>query len=296
MSSGFFSSIGRAFGNAGYAVGMGFKGAWRPAVLWRSAVIALIAGSAALWLFARHWEVAQWFVLAFVPLLLVSFGLAGMQDSHTRFSAPTTTAGGMDLVGGAMDMLHGLSGLAHAAVALALAVACGLLLCGLLLTLLFSSRWLWPAVVRRALERQANLAPAAELADDGAWRLPRRVLLALVISQLIYLMAMFVPHLGLLWFPLLAYLPVAGIAERALRGIASRAERDAVLRRERLAFALFGLVALAAACVPVLNLLAPAWLAIGATRLSLRSLAELRTEGVTGHASAPAHLSTPGRA
>lgn len=294
MSSSFFSRIGRAFADAGYATGMGFKGAWRPAVLWRSAVIALIAGSVALWLFVRHWEVAQWFVLAFVPLLLVSFGLTGLQDSHARFSAPATTAGGIDLTGGAMDLLHGLSGLAHAAAALALAVACGLLLCGLLLTLLLSSRWLWPAVMRRARDRQAELASAAPPVDGGAWRMLRRVLLALVMSQLIYLAAMFVPHLGLLWFPLLAYLPVAWIAERALRGVASRVECEAVLRRERGAFALFGLVALASACVPVLNLLTPAWLAIGAARLSLRALAEVRAEAAIHAPATSAHLSVPG--
>lgn len=284
MSAPWLSRLACAFADAGFALGMGFKGAWRPSVLWRSVVIAIVAGSVTLWLFARHWEVAQWFALAFVPLLLLSFGMTGLQADHARFSAPATTAGaGFDPVGGAMDLAHGLSGLAHAAVALALAVACGLLLCGLLLTMLLSRGWLWPDVVRRALSRLPPLRPApSATGSHGFWRLLRRVLLALAISQLIYAAAIFVPHLGFLWFLLLAYYPVALAAEFALRGIASHTERDAVLRRGRLAFVVFGLIVLAGACVPVLNLLAPAMLATGATRLAYRLLAAVRGEAAAG--------------
>lgn len=284
MFSRLLSHLARAFADASFALGMGFKGAWRPAVLLRSGVIAVAAGSVTLWLFARHWEVAQWFALAFVPLLLLSFGLTGLQADHARFSAPATTAGaGFDPVGGVMDLAHGLSGLAHAAVALALAVACGLLLCGLLLTLLLSRGWLWPDVVRRARDKLPSLQPApAEAPSGGLWRALRRVVLALAISQVIYVAAMFVPHLGFLWFLLLAYYPAALVAEFALRSIATPAERDAVLRRGRLPFVLFGLLVLASACVPVLNLLAPAMLAIGAARLGYRLLAAVRGEKAAG--------------
>lgn len=280
MASRWLPAITRAFSGAAFAMGSGLKGALRPSVLWRSAAIALCAGSIALWLFARHWEVAQYFVIAFVPLLFASFGLTGAQADHARFSAPATTAGGFDLAGGAMDLAHGLAGLGHAALALALAVVCGWLLCGLLLTLLASCRWLLPEAVRRSLEKQPGLraAEVAEARKGALWRLPLRIIGVLLLSQLIYLAAMFVPHLGLLWFPLLAYLPVAFLAERALRGLGSVAERDAALKRKRGAFVLFGLIVLAMSCVPVLNLLAPALLVIGTTRLVHRGLGGLRTD------------------
>lgn len=279
MVTRWLSAMAHAGQGAAFALGMGLKGALRPSTLLRSAVIAVFAGTLALWLFVRHWEVAQYFVIAFVPMLWASFGLTGAQAEHARFSTPATTAGGFDLAGGAMDLAHGLAGVGHAALALALAVVCGLLLCGLLLTLTASCRWLLPEAVRRTREKQPTLLPVAEgVARNVVLHVALRIVGVLLLSQAIYLAAMFVPHLGLLWFPLLAYLPAAFLAKRALHGLASAAERDAMVKRERGALLLLGLIALIIACVPVLNLLAPAVLVTGSTRLAHRSLADLRTE------------------
>lgn len=271
------AATAQAFADALYALGMGFKGAFRPSILFRSAAIAIVAAVATWWLFLRHWEAAQVFVAVFMPMLFLGFGLTGAQSGGGP-GMPATTTGGFDLVGGLDQLGHGVGTLAHAAGALALAVLCGFLLCGMLLTVLGVRTLLLPEVVRRARATQLELPLVSDAA--GRWRVLwaalRWVVGVLVLTQLIHLAAVFVPHLGFLWLVPLAYLPVAFLAAQSLRGVASPEERSRVLRRQRGAFAILGLVVLASGCVPVLNLLTPAIFAIGATRLSYRTLAGLR--------------------
>lgn len=271
------AAIARAFADALYALGMGFKGAFRPSVLLRSAAIAIVAAVVTWWLFLRHWDVAQVFVAVFMPVMFLGFGLTGAQSGGGP-GVPATTTGGFDLVGGLSQLGHGMNTLAHAAGALALAALCGFLLCGMLLTVLGVRAWLLPEVVRRTRASQPELSPVSGAASR--WRALGTaacwVIGVLILTQLIHLAAVFVPHLGFLWLVPLAYLPVAFIAAQSLRGVASPDERSRVLRRQRGAFAILGLVVLASGCVPVLNLLTPAIFVIGTTRLSYRTLAGLR--------------------
>lgn len=271
------AAIVRAFVDAAYALGMGFKGAFRPSILLRSAAIAIVATIATWWLFLRHWDVAQVFVAVFMPVMFLGFGLTGSQSSGGP-GMPATTTGGFDLVGGLSQLGHGMGMLAHAAGALALAALCGFLLCGMLLTVLGVRAWLLPEVVRRARSRQPELPAVSDATDRwrALWTAMRWIVGVLVLTQLIHLAAVFVPHLGFLWLAPLAYLPVAFVAAQSLRGVASAEERSRVLRRQRGAFAILGLAVLASGCVPVLNLLTPAIFAIGTTRLSYRTLAGLR--------------------
>lgn len=271
------AAIVRTFADAAYALGMGFKGAFRPSILLRSAAIAIVATIVTWWLFLRHWDVAQVFVAVFMPVMFLGFGLTGAQSSGGP-GMPATTTGGFDLVGGLSQLGHGMGMLAHAAGALALAALCGFLLCGMLLTVLGVRAWLLPEVVRRARARQPELPAVSDATDRwrALWTAMRWIVGVLVLTQLIHLAAVFVPHLGFLWLAPLAYLPVAFVAAQSLRGVASAEERSRVLRRQRGAFAILGFAVLASGCVPVLNLLTPAIFAIGTTRLSYRTLAGLR--------------------
>lgn len=277
MFARFLAAIAHAFADALYALGMGFKGAFRPSMLLRSAAIAIVAAVATWWLFLRHWEIAQVFVAVFMPVMFLGFGLTGAQSGGGP-GMPATTTGGFDLIGGLSQLGHGMGTLAHAAGALALATLCGFLLCGMLLTVLGVRALVLPDVVRRARATQPALWPVGDAA--GRWRVlwtaMRWILGVLALTQIVHLAAVFVPQLGFLWLALLAYLPVAFVAAQSLRGVASPEERSRVLRRQRGAFAILGLAVLASGCVPVLNLLTPAILAIGTTRLSYRTLAGLR--------------------
>lgn len=274
----FLSFVARAFADAFHALGAGFRDALRPSMLLRSAAIAIIACSATVWLFWRHWNIAEIFMVAFMPIMMLGFGVTGAQGSAGPGMAASTT-GGFDLVGGIGQLAHGAGALAHAAGALALAALCGFLLCGLLLTLFAAHRLLLPDAVRRARIRHPQLQPVAEAPAAWTrrlWIAVRWIVPVLALTQLIHLAAVFVPHLGFLWLLPLAYLPVAFLAAQSLRGVATAEERSAVLRHQRGGFALLGLAVLASACVPVLNLLTPAVFTIGTARLSHRTLANLR--------------------
>lgn len=278
MLTRFLSFVAHAVADALYALGAGFRDALRPSMLVRSAGIAALACTVTLWLFWQHWNVAEIFMVVFMPVMMLGFGTTGAQSSAGPGMAAATT-GGLDLAGGIGQLAHGAGALAHAAGALAFAALCGFLLCGLLLTLFAARRLLLPEAVRRARIRYPALQPVAEAPAAWTrrlWIAVRWIVPVLALTQLIHLAAVFVPHLGFLWLLLLAYLPVAFLAAQSLRGVATAEERSAVLRRQRGGFAILGLAVLASACVPVLNLLTPAVFAIGTARLSHRTLANLR--------------------
>jgi uncharacterized protein involved in cysteine biosynthesis len=265
--------LSRAGADAAFALGTGLKGALRPSVLVRSALVSIAATLLTLWLFRYHWDLAQYFAAAFVPLLLV-----GAHTAATSAAAPTSSLSMFDPVNGSIDLIHGLGAAAHIVLALALAVVCGFILCGLLLSLAGIRLWLLPGVERRALAKYPALHRAVAMPTEAPWQRLFRFALALLgfllASQLIYVAAMLVPHLAILWFLLLAYLPASHIAGRSLQTLAPHAVRSRLLRSHSAGLLLFGLMTLVIAVIPVINLLAPAVLCIGSVRLGYRSLAE----------------------
>lgn len=281
----FLRYLSGAMADAAFAIGTGLKGSLRPAVLFRSAGINIVATLLTFWLFRYQWDVAQNLVIVFAPLLMIGLHAAESSALAGQSAAQTTTLSMFDPVHGIPDILHGLGAAAHVVIALLICVACAVILCGLLLSLIGIHQWLLPRVLDRALTKAPGLRPLQDPAGEPWWlrlgRVAGKVGAFLAVSQLIFFAAMLVPHLGVLWLLLLAYLPAAFLAWRSLRRVARREEWKAVIRQNRLALALLGLLSIVMALVPVLSLLAPAALCIGAARLSYRTLAARREQQAT---------------
>jgi len=134
-----------AVGDGLISLARGFLSACRPTVLWRSALISLVALGLTTWFFVWHWAQARFLSGLFGPSFLASsIGGGGLGYGGQSL---TPTMGPYDFVGGFRNVFEMGSGLAHSAQRIgqailvgALSIVCSYVFCAMALVVL-GTRW-----------------------------------------------------------------------------------------------------------------------------------------------------------